>query len=411
MNRILPSIGYVLQRYPSLTTTFIYREVLALQRCGFDIAVFSTWKPKTGQLSQESRPLVDSTNYTFPISWPRFFLRHLYFLMTHPAKYLGTAIFVLTRPGESRRNRLRTLYHFGEAVYVAREVQQRRIKHLHAHFSINAASIAMIIARLLDISFSFTAHNIFFTDRLLLKEKVSQAKFIAVISEFSRDYLLRLVPGESYRRKMHIIHCGISPDQFLPPNPRLANPSPFIFFVSQLQERKGAPVLVEASRLLMDRGVAFKCVLAGDGPEMSEVARLVKQYDLMDCIYLPGAIYMEQVKEYLNQADIFVLPCIVARNGDMDGVPVVLMEAMACEVAVVSTRVSGIPELIENGESGLLVPEKNAVALADALQKLIEDNALRLRLGKNGRQKVTREYDVDNNASKLAKLFEFYMSV
>ncbi|PWB49898.1 MAG: colanic acid biosynthesis glycosyltransferase WcaL [Anaerolineales bacterium] len=349
---------------------------------------------------------MDTTCYIFPISWPRFLQRHIYFLLTRPINYIGTALFVLTRPGESWKNRLRTVYHFGEAVYLAKEVQQRNIQHLHAHFTINAASIALIVARLLNISFSFTAHNIFFTDRLLLKEKVRESRFIAVISRFSQEYLLRLVPGESWRGKTHIVHCGISPGQFSPPYPRPANIVPFIFFVSQLEERKGALYLIEACRLLKGRGVSFQCVLAGDGPQKPIIQRLIDQYGLKEIVDLPGAIFIEQVRDYLNQADIFVLPCIVARNGDMDGIPVALMEAMACEIAVVSTRVSGIPELIQDGESGLLVSEKDAIALADAIQRLIEDKELCLQLGKNGRQKVMREFDVDGNASQLAKLFE-----
>ena len=201
------SIGYILQTYPDLTTTFIYREVLALQRCGFDITTFSVWKPTASKLSPESRVLMGSTYYIFPISWLRFIQRHLNFLLTRPVKYIGTAFYVLTRPGESWKNRLRTLYHFGEAVYLAWEVHKRNIQHLHAHFTINAASIALIVARLLDISFSFTAHNIFFTDRLLLKEKVRESLFIAIISEFHREYLLRLVPGETWRRKDS--HCPL----------------------------------------------------------------------------------------------------------------------------------------------------------------------------------------------------------
>lgn len=410
MSKPSTPIGYILQTYPGLTMTFVYREVLALQRQGFHIATFSIWKPQREKLSPESRQLMDSTFYIFPISWAVFFLTHLYFLLTRPAKYIGTALFVLTRRGESWKNRLRTLGHFGEAAYVAREIQKRNIKHLHAHFAINAASIALIVARLLDISFSFTAHNIFFTDRLLLKPKVREARFIAIISEFSREFLLGLVPGENWRHKTHIIHCGISPSQFSLQNPRPTNPVPLIFFVAQLEERKGAPVLVEACKLLKERGVAFQCVIAGGGPEKPMAERLVDQYGLQESVTLTGAIFQEQVKEYLNRADIFALPCIIARNGDMDGVPVALMEAMACEIPTVSTRVSGIPELIEDGESGILVQEKDAVALADALQRLTLDKELRARLGKNGRQKVVREFDVDKNAAQLAALFERYLT-
>jgi len=292
---------------------------------------------------------------------------------------------------------------------VAREVQKRKIKHLHAHFSINAASMALVIARLLDISFSFTAHNIFFTDRLLIKEKIREARFIAAISEFSRRFLLSLAPGENWADKVHIVHCGISPGQFSPSSSKPENTIPLIVFVAQLAERKGAPFLVEACKLLVERGVTFQCVIAGDGPERQLVEQLVERHNLKERITLTGAIFQEQVQAYLHRADIFVLPCITARNGDMDGVPVALMEAMACEITTVSTRVSGIPELIQDGESGLLVQEKDATALADALQRLIEDKALRARLSQNGRRKVLQEFDVDQNGAQLASLFERYL--
>ncbi len=410
MTRPSLTIAYITQSYPGLTTTFIYREVLALERAGFNITTFAIWKPSKNKLSEESRHLVDNTSYVFPILWPKFWGEHLYFFLTRPGKYIGTALFVLTRPGESFKNRVRTLFHFGEAVYLAKEMERRGIKHIHAHFTINAASIALMISRLLGISFSFTAHNIFFTDRLLLKEKVREARFISVISEFSRQFLIRLIPdGQKFKHKMHIVHCGVSPEQFLPPNPKPANPVPLILFVAQLVERKGSPILVEACRLLVERGLVFECVIVGDGPEKMLVEQLVQQYHLGEAVKLPGALFQEQLVEYLCRADVFVLPCITASNGDMDGVPVSLMEAMCMEIATVSTKVSGIPELIEDGESGLLVPEKDAVALADALQRLLEDEALRARLGRNGRQKIRHEFDVDANAAQLALLFEKYL--
>ena len=402
-------IGYILQLYPSLTMTFIYREVLALEKAGFSIATFSVWKPARDHLSNEARSLMDSTYYIFPLSWLKFSLAHLYFLFTRPVKYLGTALFVLTRKGESWRNRLRTVYHFGEAVYLAKEIQKQGIQHVHAHFAINAASIALVVSRLLGISFSFTAHNIFFTDRILLKEKIREARFIAVISEFSRAFLLEMVPGEDWKQKTHVVHCGLSPAQFCPAQPRPAISVPLILCVAQLVERKGVPVLVEACQLLAKRGLAFQCVIAGDGPERVILEQLVDQFGLKDCVTLTGPIFQEQLKDYLNRTDIFALPCIKARNGDMDGIPVVLMEAMANEIATVSTVISGIPELIQDGDTGLLVQPNDAVALANALQRLLEDNELRVRLGQNGRQKILREFDVDQNAAQLAALFEKYL--
>ena len=402
-------IAYITQSFPALTQTFVYREVLALENIGFDIATCAIWKPNRAGLSQESRPLVDRSLYVFPISWFRFLGAHLYFLVAHPISYIRTLFFVLTRKGESGKNRLRTLFHFCEAIYLAPELKKRRVRHIHAHFTINAASIALVLSRLLGISFSFTAHNIFFTDRLLLSEKVRQARFVVAISEFSKQFLLRLVPGAGLAGKIHIVHCGLSPEEFVP-SPRPRNDTPRILFVAQLSERKGAPVLVQACRVLTGRGVAFRCTIVGDGPQRPLLEQLIEQHGLQERVELAGALPQERVRKYLERADLFVLPCITARDGDMDGIPVSLMEAMAMEIPVVSTTVSGIPELIENEQSGLLVAEKDVTALADGLQRLLADEARRVRLGKAGRQKIIREFNVHQNADPLAMLFESYLT-
>ncbi|NBD36804.1 MAG: glycosyltransferase [Chloroflexi bacterium] len=404
------TVAYVSHIFPALTESFVYREVFALQERGFNIETFAIWKPDKDKLSLESRHLVDHTFYVFPLRRLDFVRAHLHFLFTRPARYVKTLFFVLTRKGESFQHRKRTFYHFCEAIYMAREMERLNVEHIHAHFAINAAAIALVISRLLDISYSFTAHNSFFIDRVLLAEKVQGARFISVISEFSRQFLMDLVPGgEEQGEKMHIIRCGLAPDDFVPPEVRPDNDVPLILFVAQLAERKGAPFLVEASRILAERGVAFRCALIGDGPEKPIVDHLVEIYDLQASFELPGAVFQEDLRPYLERADIFALPCVTARNNDVDGIPVSLMEAMAMEIATVSTDVSGIPELIEDGESGLLAPEKDAEALADALQQLLEDEALRRTLGQNGRRRIVEEFNIYKSAAKLGDLFESYL--
>jgi colanic acid/amylovoran biosynthesis glycosyltransferase len=398
-------IAYITQSFPSLTTTFIYREVLALRNVGFNIVTFAIWKPNVNKLSAESKALVNSSFYVFPMSWLKFFAAHLYFFFTRPVKYLSTFFFVVTRKGESLANRRRTFFHFFEAIYLALDAKRQGVRHIHAHFAVNAATLALIISRMLDISFSFTAHNTFFTDRVILKEKLKAAKFILAISEHSRDFLLRFLPAENLGDKFHIVHCGVSPDDFRPPAHRAKNERPFIFSLSQLVERKGFPVLLEACKILSQRGYDFQCLIAGDGPQRPLLERLVAEYQITDRVQLIGAIFQEQLADYLTGADIFVLPCLTASNGDRDGIPVVLMEAMAMEIPTISTYVSGIPELIEDGQSGLLVGEKDAAALADAVQRLLEDETLRQRLGKGGRQKIVHEFNIHRNAAQLADLF------
>lgn len=403
-------IAYVAQTFPALTQTFVYREILALQDRGFNIVTCAIWKPDRDRLSQESQNLVDRSLYVFPISWLKFLKAHLHIFLTRPGKYARTLLFVLTRKGESYQNRLRTFYHFLEAIYLAPELKKRRVKHIHAHFTINAATIALVLSRLLGISFSFTAHNIFFTDRLLLKEKVQAARFIVAISEFTKQFLVRSALGKHCADKIHVVHCGVCPADFAPADPKPEGDVPLLLFVAQLAERKGAPILIEACRLLVERGVDFRCVIVGDGLQKPLVEQLVSRYALQQVVGLMGALPQEHVKPHLERADVFALPCITVSNGDMDGIPVSLMEAMAMEIPTVSTWVSGIPELIENEQSGLLVNEKDEVALANALQHLIEDGALRTKLGKMGRQKVIQEFNIHKNASQLASLFVSYLA-
>ena len=188
---------------------------------------------------------------------------------------------------------------------------------------------------------------------------------------------------------------------------RQTMPLSYSSWVSCAKEKE-TPVLLDACRILVERGASIRCVVVGEGPQKRMLERLVEQYALQKIVDMPGAILQEDLRAYLERADVFVLPCVTASNGDLDGVPVSLIEAMAMEIATVSTHVSGIPELIEDTVSGLLVPEKDAVALADALQSVLEDGELRSRLGRNARQKVIREFDIDKSAAQLAALFQEY---
>ncbi len=401
-----PTIAYIAQMLPNLHATFIYREIFALQKIGFDVVTLSVHRPNPKALSAEARPLVERTAYITPIRWGPFAAAHLEFLLKKPGVYLSTLAFLLSRPGESAHNRLRTLMHFMGAVFLAAQVQDRKPAHIHAHFSFNAATIALVMGRLLGITFSFTAHNNFFTDRVVLKEKLREAKFIVAISEFSRDFLLNLLPDdESLPEKFHIVHCGVSPVAFAPPPRREPNSPPLVFSVAHFTERKGFHILIEACRILQQRNVPFECIIAGDGAQRPLLEKMIADYQLRDVVRLPGAVFQENLRDYLNRADIFALPCVVAQNGDMDGVPVALMEAMAMEIPTISTTVSGIPELIDDGRHGLLVPPQDPAAVADAIERLLADETLRLKLGRAARQKIVNDFNVDKSAAQIADLF------
>ncbi len=404
-----PTIAYIAQTFPALTQTFVYREVDQLRELGYSLITSAIWKPKTEKLSAESKHHVDGSFYVFPIQWPRFIKSHLQTIIKYPWRYIATLFFIVTRPGETIRNRSRTFYHFLEAVSLLPDFKQNGVIHIHAHFSINAATIALIISRLLKITFSFTAHNIFFTDRVLLKEKVESARFIAAISGFSKQYLLDLVPGNNIAEKIHIVHCGLSPDEFHSGITERRNQTPILMFLAQLEERKGAKFLVEACRLLGESDVDYDCILIGDGPQRDELKDLISNYGLEEKVQLMGALPQEKLRDFFVQADIFILPCVIAQDGDMDGIPVSLMEAMAMELPVISTRVSGIPELIIDGESGILVDQSDAKRLSSAILEMINDKDLRMRLGGNARQRIIEEFNIYRTSTEMGGLFSKYL--
>ena len=399
-------IAYLTQIYPSLTT--VYREVLALRAKGLAVKTLATWRPKLKTISEEARGLTDETFYIFPIRWRGFLQAHAGYLLTKPIAYMATLIFVLTRPAQSLSKRKRTLLHFAEAVYLAAEVERQNIGHIHVHFALNAATLALVVERLTGVPFSFTAHaNDIFADQVILKEKIKAARFIVAISEYNKRFLVEYAGNPQVAEKIHVIHSGIPITDFSPDaHPaRMSTAPPLILSVGRLVEKKGFPFLIRACKRLRDRGYRARCVIVGSGPGEEALRRMIHDLDMEDWIALPGWLDQTQVRAYLEEATIFALPCIVAANGDQDGIPAVLMEAMAMARPCVSTAISGIPELIADGHTGLLVPEKDAMALADALSRLLDDAALARRLGQAGREKVCDEFNLDSITTQLLHLF------
>lgn len=404
------TIAYLEQMFPRLAVTFIYREILALRAAGLSIQTFSTWKPKLDEISDEARDLVKDTFYIFPLNWPRFLLTHARYLLTRPRRYLGTLWFCLTREHKTPQNRLRTFLHFCQAVYLAREIERRNIKHMHAHFALNATTIAMVISRLTGIPFSFTAHaNDIFVNPILLPEKIQAARFIIAISEYNKRFLYNIVPGRETLDKIHLVRYGVDTQVFSPPDHRPYNDRLIILDVARLAEKKGHPYLIKACKILADQGYNFQCVIVGGGPQESLLKQMIQENGLSDYINMVGVVFQEHLRDYLSKADIFVLPCIVADDQDRDGIPNTLIEAMSMAIPTISTTVSGIPELVENMKTGLTVPPRDEVALAKAIANLLDDEDLRDVLGRAGRAKVIEDFEIEKNANALLNIFKTHV--
>jgi glycosyltransferase involved in cell wall biosynthesis len=299
---------------------------------------------------------------------------------------------------------------FFQAGYIAQQVLAAgTIRHLHAHFCHSATTVAMFASQLSGLPFSFTAHakDIYVAElnpRDLLPVKLRRAEFAVTCTRANHAHLTALGVPET---PIYTIYHGLDTRQFAPPEHAQAEPAlPLLLSVGRMVEKKGFPVLLAACRLLKARGYRFEChLVSGAGPLTATVAALIQELELADVVKMRPAVTQEELQAIYQQATVFVLPCQIADNADRDGIPNVLVEAMAVGLPVVSTQVSGIPELIEHGVSGLLVPPKAAAALAAALALLLDTPSLRESLGRAARQKVCREFDAAANTRVLQQLF------
>jgi colanic acid/amylovoran biosynthesis glycosyltransferase len=276
---------------------------------------------------------------------------------------------------------------------------------VHAHWATYPASSAMHLSRLVGVPFSFTAHaHDIFVERQLLVPKLETAEFVATISEFNRR-LLAQTAERAPAGRIRIVHCGIDVNNF----PYMeGRPDPAaILAVGRLDEIKGFPVLIEACKLLRDQGVQYRCAIIGDGELRTVLESAIRMYQLHNNVQLLGARPQAEVRRYLYSAGMFVLPSVVTSNGNMDGIPVALMEAMAAGTPVISTRVSGIPELVEDRLSGLLVPQKDPVRLAGAIEELIAlAGPARLEMTRAARSAIEDRFSVQRESAKLRGFFE-----
>jgi glycosyltransferase involved in cell wall biosynthesis len=304
----------------------------------------------------------------------------------------------------SKKFLLRALAVVPQAALFARQMEQLGIEHVHAHYATHPALAAYVVRQLAGIPYSFTAHaHDIYVNRTMLGEKIRAASFVVTISEYNRTLLADLY-AES-REKTVVIHCGVDPDVFRPAertSPPRRRTGPFtLVCVASLQEYKGHPYLVEACALLRDRGIPFHCFLIGEGDDRQAIEAQISNLGLERQVQLLGRQPRNRVSRFVREADAMVLPSVVTSTNKQEGIPVALMEALAAERPVVASAISGIPELIEDGVTGLLAPERDAAALADAVERLYADPDLGARLGAAGREKVLRDFHLSRNAGRL----------
>jgi glycosyltransferase involved in cell wall biosynthesis len=396
-------VAYVNHTYPQLTQTFVYREVRALRDHGLDVVPLSFKRPPR---IVDSAELADEAARAVYLPSPRsaaFWATVLLAFLRHPLAALGCLALALAPDGNPHARRalpalwldfVRGLYLAG---YVARHPE---IDHLHAPFSTEVASSVLVAARLTGARTSFRNHTCF--DAAFVREKLAACRFALSISAFDRDLLLSYSGGEG-AAKIEIVHCGIDPAMW-PPTPVVH--APRIVSVGSLAPKKGHSVLVRACGLLAERGQAFHCDIVGGGPLRDELAALVRSLGLEGRVALRGPLPQEEVRKITADARVFVLASVPTDDGDIDGIPVVLMEAMALGKACVASRLSGIPELIADEQTGLLAEPGDAHGLAERIARALTDDALAARLAVAAPRAVAERFHLTTETRRLREIFE-----
>lgn len=397
-------IAYIISRFPKLTETFILREMIELKNQGQNIIIFPLIKEKHSVYHNEVSQLKTNTYFT-PFISLQILSANFYYIANYPSKYIRTLWTILKGNFGCANLFIGAIVFFPKSVYIARLSKEYGIRHIHAHYATHPALAALVISELTGITFSFTAHaHDIFVHKNMLDEKINRAQFVVTISQFNKNYLLKLFP-DTPPDKIKIVDYGIELDRYQSDYSSNKRKNFSILCVASLQPYKGLQYLIKACFLLKKRIGPFVCNIIGEGKQKKYLDTLISDLDLEDCVHLLGGKRQDVVTELMKEYDIFVLPSIIADNGQMEGKPNALIEAMACGLPVVSTNISGIPELVEDGVTGLLVSPREERALADAIVKLNRNETLRKDMGKRGRERVATGFEIKTNVEKLSYLF------
>src|SRR6266542_1014302 len=395
-------LGYLYSRYPVLSQTFCDAEMLALERLGFELEIGSVYPPLTSLRHEHIACLHAPIHYAPPqeilkISeknakmdgkWPRNLVDR------HERKY---------GPSVKAEQRARN------ALYFADHFKRRGVDHVHVHFANRAAHTAMFLKEISGIPFSVTAHGQDFMKDLgnddLLREICAAAEFVAAETDYSRDLLRQRCPNSA--GKIHRVYNGMDLTRFSPPNEEVSiNQVPRIISIGRLVAFKGFEYLIDACAELARQGLEFTCEIIGDGPLRGDLEAKIRKVNLSDRVRLLGSLSQGAVLAKLRSADVFALASVTDAQGASDVFPTVIIEAMAAARPVVSTRLAGIPESVVHGETGLLVPPADTMALAEALRRLIEDAKLRLQYGRAARARIEQHFRIEHTVAPFIELLQ-----
>jgi glycosyltransferase involved in cell wall biosynthesis len=425
------TVAYILKGYPRLSEIFITSEIYRLEQLGVKLrmavikhgeavganGLFNKIQAQPNYLPQTSSLSQTSLRHWLGLHLHDFMPALRSVSRQRPSGLARAALVAFAQAVRARRSFFafpRKLYlkEFLQAVWIARDILNANdVRHIHAHFSHGATTVAWLVSIITGLPFSFTAHaKDIYCDSLnpagLLRRKLRAARFVVTCTDANREHLLKLEPTANVRCIYHGLNAEFADLLVNAANPPERNNRLRALGVGRLVPKKGFDVLVEACAILKRRGFHFETAIVGEhGEHEAQLRQQIAAHGLKDHVRLVGPLEQSRLYNEYQRADIFCLPCRVLDNGDRDGLPNVLMEAMACGLPVVTTPVSGIPEIIKDGQNGALVPPDNAEALANAIERISSNRTLARNLGRAGRLTVLERFDGDKTAMELAALF------
>ncbi|OYV40453.1 MAG: colanic acid biosynthesis glycosyltransferase WcaL [Rhodospirillales bacterium 20-64-7] len=402
-------VAYVMKRYPRLSETFIVNEIRAMERLGADIRIFSLLPPEPPPhhpITAEVSAPVDYLPADGFEKWQRTLHAHAACAAAAPWRYVK-ALARAVQWSVSSTSPAAVWKQFGRAGIVAAACRFQGVRHIHGHFANAPTAVTQFASLMTGISFSFTAHakDLYLTPRNIIARRGAAASFIATCTGYNVQYLSEILAPE-HTAKIHLVYHGIDLDMFH--NAPSATPAPrqgkIILSVGRLVPKKGHDTLITACGILRDKGVEFKCMIVGDGPLREELAAQITALGLDAHVSLEGAMTQAKLIELYRRADLFALAPLITEDGDRDGIPNVIVEAMATNVPVVSTAISGIPEIIRDGETGLLVPPREPAVLSEAMARLLSDPGFGQAMAKAARARLESEFDLWRTTTRLHRL-------
>lgn len=392
-------VAYILKMYPRFSETFIVNEILELERQGVDVRIYSLRKPDDGRFHARLSSVKASVVYVsqYPQMEPdRIQQAHRFLRQARPEQYAQVQADTLAR-GEDY-----AIKRFLQAGFIAAHLLRHPVDAIHAHFASSATRVAHLVSQMIGTPFSFTAHakDIYQqeVDPNTLRSKIRHARFVVTVSRYNQQYLRDLMQGEP--ADVRFLYNGVDLDLFSPVV-GMERRSNLILSVGRLVAKKGFDILIQACAELLQRGSSFECVIIGEGEDRQRLADMIDRLGLHEHVRLVGPQPQEKVLSVYRQATLFTLPCVIAADGNRDGLPTVLLEAMACGLPALSTNVTGVPEIIDHGVNGLLVEPGDAAALAEAITTLLYDPDRLRRMGQAARLKAEGAFDLRRNVNQL----------